>query len=369
MMGVIDHFGSGGSQRQFIHLMNGLCKKGHKVSIFTYHKSQSFFEREINKERIKVESVEKKKIGWLGVVTSLVREIRQKKPDIVVSFLHIPNLLCECIRLVAGINFLIVSERTSRHHDHNFVTRKIRRIFHLCATKVVVNSNDHRTWISDNFPFLSTRLKCIYNGVEDEFFHVPKLEYSRDKIRFISVGRIDSNKNALVIAKAMILFVERNGWCPSFDWVGRLGHRDEDERYFRTVDDLIQSNNKVNASWRWQKEEKDILSILKNSHVLIHASRYEGLPNVICESLATGRPVIASRVCEHPKLIGVDGERGFLFDIDDPKSLTIEIERMLELNEVDWEILSERCRSFATANFGLQRMVDEFNIVMNASNE
>ena len=86
------------------------------------------------------------------------------------------------------------------------------------------------------------------------------------------------------------------------------------------VDELIESLPKCGKNWRWLGEESDIPGLLREHHALIHPSLYEGLPNVVCEALAAGMPVLVSNVCDHPLLVA-DGERGFLFDPADPGSI------------------------------------------------
>jgi len=46
----------------------------------------------------------------------------------------------------------------------------------------------------------------------------------------------------------------------------------------------------------------------------VHPSFYEGMPNVVCEALAAGLPVLVSDVCDHPLLVE-KGVQGFLFSL------------------------------------------------------
>ena len=360
ILGVIDHFGSGGSQRQFVHLMNGLARMGYKVTIFTYHESLDFFKDDISHKHIKIYSVEKKKIRWIGVVKSLRRVVGEVEPNFVISFLHIPNLLCEFLSFFTSIPCLIVSERTSRHDDKNFFIRYVRRIMHSRATKVVVNSTDHHRWLTKKFRWLAHRTACIYNGIDNKFFDAEIPQHPGNKLKFIGIGRIDCNKNPILVVESLILFAKKNGWCPKFEWIGRVGHKKKDVAYFEKVNKLIISNDVVKSSWTWTEESKDISAVLAKSHVLIHPSRYEGLPNVVCEALAMGRPVLASKICEHPYLVGQQGERGFLFQINDSKSLAKSIEELTSMTSLQWNGLSVRCRIYAEVNFKLTEMVIKF---------
>jgi glycosyltransferase involved in cell wall biosynthesis len=62
-------------------------------------------------------------------------------------------------------------------------------------------------------------------------------------------------------------------------------------------------------------------------------SRNEGCPNVILEALASGKPVVASRVGGIPELL-TDGENGYLVPAEDPASLARALAQALAR---DWD--------------------------------
>lgn len=64
-------------------------------------------------------------------------------------------------------------------------------------------------------------------------------------------------------------------------------------------------------------KSKQIQEKYKECDYFCLPSFYEGTPNVICEAMSCGRPIICSKVCDNPVYVAED-ENGFLFD---PKSL------------------------------------------------
>jgi glycosyltransferase involved in cell wall biosynthesis len=74
--------------------------------------------------------------------------------------------------------------------------------------------------------------------------------------------------------------------------------------------------------------EAETLSEIARSDVLVLSSFMEGLPIVLMEALALGKPVIASRVAGIPELVR-DGETGFLFAPSDWDGLALLLERMI----------------------------------------
>ena len=59
----------------------------------------------------------------------------------------------------------------------------------------------------------------------------------------------------------------------------------------------------------------DIFKYYKDADALIAVSLYEGLPVVICEAMLSGCFVIASDVCDHPRLIGEELEGSYATQI------------------------------------------------------
>jgi glycosyltransferase involved in cell wall biosynthesis len=72
----------------------------------------------------------------------------------------------------------------------------------------------------------------------------------------------------------------------------------------------------ANVEWSRSLRAPDVASALDRAQFLFLPSRREGLGRVIIESLARGRPVVASRTGGIPDLVR-DGENGELFDPDD----------------------------------------------------
>jgi glycosyltransferase involved in cell wall biosynthesis len=115
----------------------------------------------------------------------------------------------------------------------------------------------------------------------------------------------------------------------------------------------------ISTRWHWLGEQLDMPSLLRRHDALIHPSLYEGLPNAVCEALAAGLPVLISNVCDHPRLV-VEGERGFLFNPNDPQSIAASIEKAALLDTGGWLALSRNARRYAEAHLGVANMVDAY---------
>ena len=77
-------------------------------------------------------------------------------------------------------------------------------------------------------------------------------------------------------------------------------------------------------------EQSDVHSFIKNSHATVHASYHEGMSNVLLESAAAGRPVIATDVPGCRETFD-DGVSGLSCKAKDVESLVAAIETFIEL--------------------------------------
>ena len=108
----------------------------------------------------------------------------------------------------------------------------------------------------------------------------------------------------------------------------------------------------LNDKWTWVGQVDNILDYYNSSHLLIHASKGEGFPNVICESLACGLPVIASDIFDHPQIIK-EGLNGYLFPPDKYEILASKILDYYELKIAHKNKLKHHASETALQQFSL----------------
>ena len=355
---VIDHFGSGGAQRQIVELGCGLKRRGHDVEAFIYYPQYDFFRPRLEEHGIVIHEYPKGRGFSLGVLGTLIALLRSNF-DIVVSYLNRANTYAELAKLIAGRSKLVVSERTSYHDDSSRLGALARRLMHMAANQVVTNSRTQRDWLMGK-GWLKHKVSCIYNGVAVEDFGAdPLVPDSPRDLRLLAIGRIGPEKNIINLIRALTLLEEETGLVPQLSWVGARGTSPAEIDYCRRVDELLETAPAVRARWQWLGVRTDVAQLLRGHHALIHPSLYEGLPNVVCEALAASRPVVLSAVCDHPFLVG-GGERGFLFDPERPDDIARAIRELSEADARSWRRLAQNARKFAAENLGLERMVTEY---------
>ncbi len=95
------------------------------------------------------------------------------------------------------------------------------------------------------------------------------------------------------------------------------------------VRELIDQEELQNSVRIYDKmDHLDLLRILSHCRLLIVSSHREGMPTVVIEALAMGKPVVATEVGGLPEIIK-SGENGFLVPVCDPEALAQNAERIL----------------------------------------
>ncbi len=356
---VIDHLGPGGAQRQMATLAPALKQRGHSVQLFLYYPEQNFFRPQIDACGIVVHAHRKGGHYSFGVLKALASLIERCKFDIVLSYLDTPNVYTELTRLLVRGPKLVVSERSSYQADRSPFGAVLRRLLHVLSDHVVANSQTQTDWLRRK-RWLAGKVSCIYNGLDlSSFSSEIVVPATPGDLRLLAIGRIGPEKNILNLIHALHLLYDTKGVAPEIGWVGRQDSSPAGLAYRHDVDMLLCERPEVAARWHWLGEESDVPRMLGGYHALIHPSLYEGLPNVVCEALAAGKPVLVSGVCDHPFLIA-DGRRGFLFDPTKPSSIAQAMESLSALSAECWRSMSRNAREFAEQTLGVERMVASY---------
>ena len=88
-------------------------------------------------------------------------------------------------------------------------------------------------------------------------------------------------------------------------------------------------------------------------------SFYEGTPNVICEAMACGLPVVCSDVSDNSRYVK-EGENGFLFDPNDTSSIVSAFERIFVLSTEDNDSFRFRSRKIAEQKLSKEVFINSY---------
>jgi glycosyltransferase involved in cell wall biosynthesis len=355
---IIDCFGSGGAQRQMVSLAVGLKNRGHDIEFFIYHPELSHFRDFVLNNGIKINEFYKKHRISIKLFGALRSIIKNGNYDLVLSFLDAPNFYAEITSL--GLNIPIIVSERSVYPRKLTIPKWLMEQFHRLSDHIVVNSFFQKEMMIKVFSWMANRISVIYNGVDTEIFKPVLTKKKGDILNLIAISSVSRNKNVINLIKAIYFCKKNYKFRLKIKWVGRIS----DNKYYEVVNKLIAELG-LQEAWDWLGERNDIAELINAADALIHPSFYEGLPNVICEAFACGKPVLASNVCEIPKLVE-DGQRGFLFNPYDATDIAKVIYKFNNLDDNTIRKISHNAREFAIKSLSIEKVLHDFeDLILN----
>lgn len=358
---VIDTLSSGGAQRLFVNIANGMATK-HEVTVFLYNANLDFYSGDLIETIPIIRATRSVEKGFSAdVMWQLTRHMRCC--DVVVSFLPTANIYCSMANIFAPGARHISCEMSVTNETESRVRRFITDLANLMSSHVVCNSYTQAAYVASQ-PGMRRKVSTVWNGCKDLPF-APRQPVDPRAHSMIVVGRIAYPKNGVRLLQALHIFHEKNGFLPRVSWAGR--DDDSDARSIemkRQMVEFLEAHPQVKAHFYFLGEVSDVGSLYARSDTLISPSIYEGVPVVICEAMLAGCSVIASKISDNGIILGEKEERGFLCDPLTPADIANAIERRLSATPEAIADRVSRARAFATQEFLIDKMVSHYNRII-----
>lgn len=327
---LIDNLGSGGAQRQLVNLAILLKQAGYSVD-FVVYRQNDFYQSLLDAEKIPVQKVLEE--NSFKLVLKMRSYIRKKSPDVVIAFLETPGFLA-CIAKIGGSKWkLITSERSAK--KITFTSRKNRfyNWFERFSDAKVCNSQNAMQMWEQYYPQYHDKYRVIYNPVlmtnQPSANHI----YKRDgKLHLLVAASYQKLKNPLELIKAVMTLDKEEKEKIVIDWYGRAEVTIGNTEIYDQAVQMIKSNA-LESIIHLHHETKKIYDIMEKADAIGLFSTVEGLPNVICEAMMLGKPVIMSKVSDYQALAE---ENGIICD-PTPAGIASGLRKLLRLSSDDLE--------------------------------
>ncbi|WP_204106175.1 MULTISPECIES: glycosyltransferase family 4 protein [Spirulina sp. CCY15215] len=312
---VISSLAGGGAERAMVNLATSLCDRGYEITLFTlYPQIPDIYTIPQKIKRVYPSptpdgwqrwfdlkgQVKRAKRIWKR--TFLLRtDIVNTKPDLIISFIDITNVLI--IRTLVGTKIPIIATERSDFRYHKIPTHWVimRLIFYPLAIKIIVQTEELKNWVKKRFyPWNITvipnpvfLIDCSSGSLKPEFF--------RTGNNIVAVGRLAPVKgfNLLIDAFATIASEFPN-------WYLTILGEGECRRELEAQIQKLNLEKKVNLPGRIPEPTK----ILGYADLFVLTSQYEGFPNALLEAMSCGLAPISFDCPSGPRAIirnGIDG--------------------------------------------------------------
>lgn len=348
----IDSLGAGGAQRQLVGLALMLKKSGFEVSVVSYHEIP-FFKPTLEDNNVPCYLIKDNGKAWLRIL-KFAKIAKTLKPDWVISYLETPSVI-SCIWKAMGLKYkLLVSERNTTLN----ITRsdRIRFWLYRFADVIVSNSYSQFSFIESNYPQYKQKNRVIHNFVHTDVFKPV------NKIRgntILVVASVWASKNALNFISTINILKNR-GLELKVKWFGlyepRTSYMDlclEKVKEYK-IEDVIEFLPKT----------KNILSEYNSADYFCLPSFYEGTPNVLCEAMACGLPVICSEVCDNSLFVS-EGVNGFLFNPRDVQNMADKLQQALQLTDEEYISYCVSSRNKSMSLFSEEKFLSGYLGILN----
>jgi sugar transferase (PEP-CTERM/EpsH1 system associated) len=284
------------------------------------------FRKRIQRADAPIIALHKRQGQDFGVYGRLWRALRRLQPDIV----HTRNLSgLEYLipAALAGAPARVHGEHGRDMYDLYGASRKynlLRRFMKLFVHQYVTVSVDLADWLVQAIGVSAERVTQVYNGVDIQRFHPrtgpgvslgPEGFAPQGAVVIGTVGRMQAVKDQLTLVRAFLHLLQTNSKARAYLRLVMVGDgplREESQT-------LLRAARAENLAWL-PGERADIPEIMQAMDLFVLPSLAEGVSNTILEAMASGLPVVATRVGGNPELV-VGGETGMLVPPANPVAM------------------------------------------------
>ncbi len=357
---IIYRLATGGLENGLVNLINHMPPDRYRHAIICLTDSTGFRNR-VQQADVPIIALHKRTGQDLGMHVRLWKILRNLLPDIVhtrnigsLEYL-IPATLAKVQGHIHGEHGLDMYELNGSNFRYNLLRKVIKPLVH----HYIAVSKDLTNWLIGNIGIRPDRISQIYNGVDLVHFRPcvgsrppigPKGFASQGSLILGTVGRLEKVKNQLTLVKAFLHLINTGPGATERLRLVIIG----DGPLREEAQQLLRAANAEHLAWL-PGERNDVPEVMRGLDLFILPSLREGVSNTILEAMASGLPVIATRVGGNPELVE-DGKTGILVPSANPEAMAEAIRNYLDQRD---QLLShgEAGRKRVESQFSMEAMV------------
>lgn len=287
----------------------------------------------------------------LKLLNYYYRIINDIKPDIVLSYTIKPNIYGGLAAQKYKIPYLVNITGLGNAIENNKLLQKpfvflYKKAFYK-VDKIYFQNRTNMKFFIDND--IVTNRHELLPGSGVNLKHFQTLEYPDDKeVNFVFISRVMKAKGIEEYLAAASYIKDKYPFT-NFHVCGFIEESYTDILQEFQEKDIIYYHGMVD----------DIREVLNEMHCTIHPSYHEGMSNILLESAASARPVLASNIPGCQETFD-DNITGFGFEAQNSSSLIETIEKFLNLSHEEKRIMGLKGRKKVEKQFSRTIVVDTY---------
>lgn len=361
----------GGAERQLTAIATYLIKRGYSVQLLLKERKGIYLQQ---LEDIGACITCFPKPGkHTNLYLELVKEILflntvSRNSDVVFTFLPHWNFVAE-LSCLSSKKRLITGARSC---DSLFIGgTKYKILYRLYSISDIVIANSYNTKkdiVSVNKK-IEDRVRVIYNVVNIPHNIIKQSEeyvpLKNKRVKIVVPANYGESKNIMGVIAALRLIDVRYLDQIEIHWYGVI-QKDSEVNYYDIANEEIEKYN-FSRVIKLNDTTPNIYSIMAQADVIGLFSKSEGFPNVICEGMSLGKPVISTPVSDIPTILS--NSKNFIAASCSPEDIANAIVNMIKNIKNDYKEASFYNRSKAAELFSSSNFEEIEKILENIVNK
>lgn len=312
---VLDSLGLGGAQSVILNILKHIDRNKFNAEL-------AFFDREgdyMSNLPKDITYYDLNAVRTRYMVFSLVRLLREIKPQIIFSTLFKVNAAINIAVKLAGISPKVIIRSSnflsSKFRVEPFYTNILSRWANKNADLIVATTKEMRSDMYKNFNIPFNQIKVINNPVDikfiDEMSHKPiknssiKINSLQNSPLIASMGRLTIQKGYSYLLRAFQMVRNK---LPARLFI--LGRGDKKEELENLAKDL-----NVDEYVKFLGFQSNPYRLIARADLFVLSSLWEGFPNALIEAMTCRIPVISTDCSSGPEEIITSGVNGLLVPV------------------------------------------------------